>query len=120
MELGPPVSEWVRLAANPPRKLDSGWEGEIIFVDSFGNLISNIPGPEAAARGGPVWLGDRMVTRWVRTYGEAEPGTPVVLVSSSGWLEIAVVQGNAAHRFQKCVGTPVIAGHRAPPPAYEA
>jgi S-adenosylmethionine hydrolase len=39
------------------------------------------------------------IRRWVRTYGEAVVGECVALGSSGGWLEIAVVQGNAARRL---------------------
>jgi S-adenosylmethionine hydrolase len=118
-ELGPEVGQWVRLPAAPLVTTAHGWEGEIIHVDSFGNLISNVPGPEAAGRGGTVWLGSKAVRQWVRTYGEAEPGTPVALVSSSGFLEVAVVNGNAARTLAAGVGTPVIVAHSSPPPAYE-
>jgi S-adenosyl-L-methionine hydrolase (adenosine-forming) len=118
-ELGPETTDWIRLPRVAPTQNEHGWEGEIIFVDSFGNLISNIPGPEAAAVGGTVWLNDRRANRWVRSYAEAEAGTAVVLVSSSGFLEVAIVQGNAAQRFQAGVGTRLILAQRSSPPAYE-
>jgi hypothetical protein len=43
----------------------------------------------------------------VRTYGEAPPGVPVALVGSSGYLEIAVNQGNAAELLGLVEGQPV-------------
>jgi S-adenosylmethionine hydrolase len=73
--------------------------GEVLFVDSFGNLITNIPGEAYAARAGRpvrITVGGHAIPRRVRTYGEAPPGTAVALVSSAGTLEVAVVQGNAA------------------------
>jgi S-adenosylmethionine hydrolase len=44
----------------------------------------------------------------VRTYSDAEPGTPVVLSSSTDLLEVAVVQGSAARHFEAGVGRPVV------------
>src|SRR5262249_51818519 len=85
--------------------------GEVLFVDRFGNLITNIP---AAAYAGwadrpvRVTAGDREVTRRVRTYGEAAPGTLVALTSSVGALEVAVVQGNAANQLGLGAGAPVV------------
>ena len=37
--------------------------------------------------------------RWVATYGQANPGDLVALIGSSGWLEIACVQGDARHEL---------------------
>src|SRR5581483_1872265 len=106
--LGTPVSEWVRLTAKMPQLLPDGIDGEVIFVDTFGNLITNIPGN---LLGPPdrfqLWIEDIEVLYWVRTYADAEPGTLVALLSSTAKLEIAIVQGHAAQQLQKAVGAPV-------------
>ncbi|HKB36138.1 MAG TPA: SAM-dependent chlorinase/fluorinase [Gemmataceae bacterium] len=110
-ELGNPVTEWVRHPLPPatlePRRL----AGEVVFVDPFGNLLTNIPGDAfLALASGPVRVvvGAREVTRVVRTYGEADRGTLVALVSSSGLLEVAVAEGNAARELGVATGTPVV------------
>jgi S-adenosylmethionine hydrolase len=106
-DLGPIVDSWVRLEAPAPVQTPDGVAGVVVFVDDFGNLITNIPAadlPHGAVR---VVVGVQEVTRLVRTYAEAEPGRPVALVSSSGRLEIAVPQGNAARQLGVGVGTAV-------------
>jgi S-adenosylmethionine hydrolase len=107
-ELGSPAREWVQLARRPVRIENERVVGEVIFIDEFGNLISNIPA-EALGRWETVPLnitvGSEPVPRLVRTYGEAEPGTLVALISSAGTLEVALNQGNAAQRTQARVGT---------------
>lgn len=108
--LGPKVADWMRLQEPLPRRTPSGLIGEVVFLDHFGNLITNIPGAEYVAlsgNAGRVVVGDRGVDRRVRTYGEATPGTLVSLVSSSGRLEIAEVNGNAARRLGVGVGAKV-------------
>jgi S-adenosylmethionine hydrolase len=87
-----------------------GVEGEVAFVDTFGNLISNIPASLLASPPGEVLLAGRscIPLRWVRTYGEASPGETVVLVSSDGFLEVAVAGGSAATRFGVGEGTPLV------------
>jgi S-adenosyl-L-methionine hydrolase (adenosine-forming) len=109
-ELGPVVSEWVELPF-PRASTEAGrLRGEVVFVDHYGNLISNIPGAAFRELGaGPVRVrvGRRVVTQCVDAYAEADPGTPVALVSSGGWLEVAVNRGNAAAVLKARVGTPV-------------
>src|SRR5439155_23196184 len=80
--------------------------GEVVAVDAFGNLVSNIPAPAAPA-GGVVRIAGQEVPRWVRTYGDAEPGALVALIGSSGRLEVAVVQGSAAARLGVGAGASV-------------
>lgn len=104
--LGPKVADWVGLREPQARRTPQGLIGEVVFVDPFGNLITNIPGAELA-KSNRIIVGDHQVDRRVRTYGEAEPGTLVALVSSSGRLEIAEVNGNAARRLGVGVGTKV-------------
>jgi S-adenosylmethionine hydrolase len=48
----------------------------------------------------------------VRSYAEASPGSLVALASSDGWLEVAVVLGNAAQKLGATVGTSVTIGWR--------
>ena len=113
--LGPVASEWVQLEFPVPALEPDRLAGEVIFVDHYGNLITNIPGDAFhALAAGPVRVavGSQEVARRVRTYGEAEPGTFVALISSAGMLEIAVVQGNAARLMCARPGTPVVAERR--------
>jgi S-adenosylmethionine hydrolase len=106
--LGPRMADWVRGDIPHPVREPHGWRGEVVFVDGFGNLITNIPAEELPAAGRlRVRVGAAEVTRRVRTYGEVSPATAAVLVSSVGLLEVAVNQGNAAERFSARVGTPV-------------
>lgn len=105
--LGPEVHEWVRLELPSMSVQSNGWSGEVIFVDSFGNLLTNLPGKLLVETSARLFVGNEEVTRRVRTYAEAEPGTIVALQSSTELLEIAVVQGNAAARLRVSVGTPV-------------
>jgi S-adenosylmethionine hydrolase len=106
--LGPRVEQWVRLPWPEPVASEHGLTGEVVFIDDYGNLITNIPGPAAAARPGRVTVGGKPVERRVRSYAEALPGTAVVLVSSVGLTEIAVPHGSAARMLAAAVGTPVV------------
>jgi S-adenosylmethionine hydrolase len=110
--LGPTVTDWVQLEL-PTARLDSSdgtVRGEVVFVDHFGNLITNIPESMLAGWAGrslTFRVGSYGTERWVRTYGEAAAGYLVALIGSTGMLELAVVNGNAARQLSLAVGEPV-------------
>jgi hypothetical protein len=108
-DLGPVVTTWRDLSWPTPLRLTDGIGGEIIFVDHFGNLIANISAAALAAapQHARVVVDQRIEARKVRTYADAPIGELVALISSSGLLEIAEVQGNAARRLSARVGTPI-------------
>ena len=78
-------------------------------MDEFGNLITNIPATQLRSQSVRVVVGeaDAEPVRWVRTYSDAGAGELVVLTSSDGFVEFAVVNGNAARRLGAGVGTAV-------------
>ncbi len=92
-ELGEAVSNLVHL---PPRKLlREGAElvGQIIHVDRFGTLITNLPGADVAP-GTAVQLANRaLVLR--STFADVQSGEAVAFVGSGGTVEIAVRGGRA-------------------------
>lgn len=108
-ELGPIVSDWVRLDRPAPHHEGNILTGEVLFVDRFGNLITNISGEAMMRDDRPkrVRIAGVEVSHVVHTYSDAEPGTLVALVSSSEWLEVAVNQGDAARQLDARIGTPV-------------
>jgi S-adenosylmethionine hydrolase len=105
--LGPVLTTWVQLPLPSARRTVSGWEGEVVFVDDFGNLITNVPADSIGPRWAWVEIAGQRLDRQVRSYGDAGAGTLVTLASSVATLEIAVVQGNAAERLGVKAGTPV-------------
>lgn len=73
-----------------PERTSAGWRGEVIAVDRFGNAITNLP-PDASR----VSVRGREL-RVVRIYSDLREGEAGALVGSSGQIEIAVRNGNAA------------------------
>jgi S-adenosylmethionine hydrolase len=101
-ELGPVRTRFIKLRNFEPAVDGNGLVGEVLFRDAFGNLITNIAGSRLGDAPASDWLievaGSR-VEGLVRTYGDCPSGTLVALVGSSGWVEIAVVNGDAAGRL---------------------
>jgi S-adenosyl-L-methionine hydrolase (adenosine-forming) len=107
--LGPAAGPLVRLPIPAPRQTPAGIEGEVVAIDAFGNLLTNLPAdlrPRLVAAGRLI-VGDHEVARVVGTYGDAPPGTPVALVGSQGVIEAAVVQGRADASLTARIGTRV-------------
>jgi S-adenosylmethionine hydrolase len=90
--LGTPVGDpIIRRTAEARRLPDGAIEGQIIAIDRFGNAVTNL----VAAHGGVVEVGTlQLPVR--RTYADVTPGMPLALSGSSGLVEIAVRDGNAA------------------------
>lgn len=104
-ELGPVATTWRELAWPAVTRHQDLLAGEVVFVDHFGNLITNVPAADVAEA--PRVEVSGHTPRLVRTYADAAAGELVALVSSGGFLEVAEVQGSAALRLGLGVGTPV-------------
>jgi S-adenosylmethionine hydrolase len=107
--LGPAVADPVRLDWRDAVRDGDTLTGEVLAVDTFGNLVTSIRlevlGGRAPAR--VEVLGRR--ARVVRTFGDGGPGELVALVGSSGRLEIAVREGSALRALGVGRGAPVVA-----------
>jgi len=109
-ELGEELDTIVTLdIPHPQQTTQGGVEGEVIHVDRFGNLVTNIHRSlVSGAFGGTVSAGDRCRLSGIhRTYGEVPPGEPLALFGSCGYLEIAMNAGNAAVALGLDKGAPV-------------
>ena len=109
-ELGPLVTDAVRLEWPSPTRLPSGgWSAEITHVDHFGNLrtcLTSLDLPAAAAAGWSVHLGERRLPL-VGTYAEVASGAALALINSSSAWELAVRDGSAEQGLGLGLGTVV-------------
>ncbi len=105
-ELGTPVGAVTALAW--PRPIPApgpALRGEVVYVDRFGNLVTNIPA-KLVSPSAWVEVAGRTIRGLSRTYAEAKE--LATLVNSFGLLEVAVPGGNAAAALKAGPGTPVI------------
>jgi hypothetical protein len=93
-EFGPAVEDPVPLDVPVPLRSDGVVQGEVVHVDAFGTLVTNVPA--AWVEGGARVSVDDVAVGPVRgTYADVAPGRPVALVGSAGLLEVAVRNGSA-------------------------
>ena len=108
-DLGTEFSDPVRLDLPKPRRTANGWHGEVIHIDHFGNVASNIRvenlGDLLEHRENIIVRLDKAKIRgMVNTFGERAEGDLVALLGSTGNLIVSVVNGNAADRLGVKVG----------------
>jgi hypothetical protein len=102
-ELGTAVSRVHRLPVPMPRVSDTAVVGEVVYVDRFGNLVTNIP-QEVVRIGAGVRVGEVATGPLRRTFGDVGSGKLVAYVGSGGAVEIAVRDGSATAVLEVRVG----------------
>ena len=109
--LGRPLATWQMLTVPEPVVSESLVIGEVLRVDRFGNLVTNVDRrtfDRFAGHGGiEITAGRHAVDKVVATYSEAAAGAICALFGSSDHLEVAVNGGSAAERLQLARGARV-------------
>ncbi len=112
-QFGPPTDhvEILQLA-QPSRLNDQGMRGEVLCIDRFGNLITNIRGKDLAPilrchSNAAVQLDGHRIGPVRNSYYEVSAGEPLALIGSSDYLEIAINCGHAANTLNAKRGTAV-------------
>lgn len=104
LELGPRLERLEVLQESVPRWVDGALHGSFIHIDHFGNAISNIPAHELPPS--PVFhCGDVVLHGLSSSYRDA---AIVALVGSTGMVEIALRDGDAASALGLGVGDEIV------------
>jgi S-adenosyl-L-methionine hydrolase (adenosine-forming) len=113
--LGRALVDHQAIAIPVPQVTDDVIKGEVLRVDRFGNLITNVDQKtfERIARDAPVivTIGSHPVPRVVNTYADVARGDLCALFGSTEHLEVAVSGGSAAERLALGRGAPVEIRH---------
>ncbi|HEV3416371.1 MAG TPA: SAM-dependent chlorinase/fluorinase [Pirellulales bacterium] len=109
--LGPSVAELVELDWPAPRIGANEISGTVLWIDGFGNLITDVTAGMLAAipdrSSATVEIAGRTIHGIDRTYGDRPANTLMSLVGSSGYLEISIAAGNARAQLNSDAGAPV-------------
>jgi S-adenosyl-L-methionine hydrolase (adenosine-forming) len=107
-KLGPAMRPDAITRLDLPRPVASAREvrGEVIYVDGFGNLVSNIDrrtaeqfGSRFRHRSLSVRIGGGAAVKIFDCYADAPKGAPLATFGSFDLLEVAIRDGNAAAHF---------------------
>lgn len=109
-EVGPVTESIARLEIAEPKVTKKSIEGRVMFVDRFGNLITNIAARHLEQLAGEprlFRLGLRAIRKFGRFYAEVSSGAPVALIGSSNFVELCVNGGSAQKKFGAKIGDKV-------------
>ena len=109
---GDKIDTWTEFVFRKPKTEGGQLSGEIFYIDSFGNLISNIHEYEfflfIKDRPFMIRVGEKNIQCLKKGYWEGRKNEPLALFGSSGFLEISVREGNAQKRLKAKEGEPII------------
>ncbi len=105
--LGPPIDDPVRLRWPVPQVGRGELRGEALAADPFGNLVTSIRASDIAGAEVTRATAGGLPARWVRTFGEGDPGEILAMIGSGGRVEVAVREGSAAVTLGGTRGIPV-------------
>lgn len=106
--MGTPITDPVRLQLPKPEHRPNGWRGEVIHIDHFGNISTNIRFEQLGeAAGATIRLAGVEIQGMVQTFGDRPVGELISLYGSTGNLLVCVVNGSAAERLKIQLGDPV-------------
>ena len=99
-QLGRPHARYHPVELPSLRRSPQAVRGSIVFIDVFGNLITNLPASLMAQRAGWRVRYKRRLVRVVSSYEEGRSGELTAIVGSTGYLELAVRRDSAAVRYR--------------------
>lgn len=112
---GPEIDDYLKIPLPSPRAVgEEAMAGEVLHVDRFGNLITNISHEDLVRlrekQGGKrltTRVGDTLIEGLRSFYGEGDKGKLEAIIGSFGYLEIFANQGNASLIAKQGKGSPV-------------
>lgn len=108
-EVGTPISDPILSPVPQPRLLENKIIGEVISIDNFGNLATNIMDfhLDQYQKNYTIKVKDTKINDIVKTFGERPQGNLVGLIGTQKDLMIASVNANAYDKIKASVGSKV-------------
>jgi len=113
-EFGPQIRDYALPEFAKPRVIKGELLGEVLHIDDFGNIVSNISAEDlekmGVREGCPLHVklkGRTLALKLCSAYGEVPAKKPLGIIGSSDFLEISINQGNASKVFKAKIGDSV-------------
>lgn len=107
-QFGKPFDDPVLLELSQAERTPDGWTAHITVIDRFGNLTTDLPFTALSGRrDGVVHIAGRHVEGIIDSYAQRQKGELVALVDSEGFIEVSMVNGNAARLLDAQLGNEV-------------
>lgn len=109
------IEEWVTFPIVEPKRGANGLVGEVVYVDHFGNLITNLTlkhvdavRSAAPSEGSALQIAGHRVNGLAASYAEGSKVELSALINSNGAIEVFIKEGNAAQRIKVGRGAEII------------
>lgn len=107
-ELGAPITDPILLDMPRPEQTENGWLAHVTLIDIFGNLTTDLPAEALKGhREVLIRIRGHEINGIIESYGHREIGDLVAVVDSEGYVEVAIVNGSAAHTLSAKTGDAV-------------
>ncbi len=110
-DVGPEMKNLKHLKYPKVTQTGNSLKGEVVAIDSFGNMITNISEHTLKSFAGKkkieVSFAAERFTSIMRHYNDVSIGSTLVIIGSSGYLEISMNGESAKDYFMTSVGSPV-------------
>lgn len=109
-EFGPQTSDYLKLEIQKPQRRKDEIIGSILYIDKFGNMITNIPGEMVFGQGKghlSLLVGRKEVSSFQETFSSAKKGELFFLIGSLDLVEIAAREASASTKLKAGTGDEV-------------
>lgn len=111
-DVGQPITHTKVLGGLQPTQQQPGiWQGRILSVDHFGNVVTNFPASlfnSLPHQRFCVQTGRTTITTFNRTFDSAADGSPFAYFGSSGFVEVALKQASFSTRYDVSIDSVVV------------
>ena len=110
-DIGPQLKNLQQLRYPSVTRENNVLRGEVVMIDFFGNMITNISEhiffSFAGKQNVEISFANERFTQISKRYLDVPAGSPLVLFGSSGFMEISINEGSASNYFMTPLGSPV-------------
>jgi S-adenosylmethionine hydrolase len=115
-KLGPEAKSWEKIPFPSVWNAGEKIEGEVLVIDHFGNLITNLQPKDLDPE--ETWVfsvGNSGPMPWQPAYGSVAPGQPMAVSGSAGYIELSLRNGSAADQWNVQTSAKVLAQKKRTP-----
>jgi hypothetical protein len=104
-DLGNPFDDPILIELSQPTRTQEGWQAHVVAIDIFGNIETDLRADQVESLEQiVVRIKGREIDGLVSSFGHRQAGELIAVISSEGFIEIAVVNGNAALDLKVKIG----------------
>ena len=98
-KFGAVIDEYVSIELKKPKSENNNIYGEIVYVDGFGNMMTNIENKDVEYDD-EIFVNDISIEKLLSSYSDGKTDNLIAIHGSNGTIEIAINQGSAARKYK--------------------